>query len=96
MFSETHTPKSLRQVLTQYCTPPEDLIRDFENSARLVQVEKGSAVARQGRLSHIQVLSDIFQRNNTRDIFHRSALQLNTVYTQKVQEALFGCFVVEE
>ena len=57
MFSETHTPKSLRQVLTQYCTPPEDLIRDFENSARLVQVEKGSAVVRQGEVCHDFVIN---------------------------------------
>ena len=48
MFSGTHVPKSLRQILSQYCAPSEELIRDFELAARLVTVEKGECVVRQG------------------------------------------------
>ncbi len=48
MFSDTHVPKSLRQILSQYCVPTEELIRDMEKVARLVSVEKGQYVVRQG------------------------------------------------
>lgn len=48
MFSDTHVPKSLRQILSQYCVPTEELIRDMEKVARLVSVEKGEYVVRQG------------------------------------------------
>ena len=48
MFSDTHVPKSLRQILSQYCVPTEELIRDMEKVARLVSVEKGHYVVRQG------------------------------------------------
>ena len=48
MFSDPHVPKSLRQILSQYCVPTEELIRDMEKVARLVSVEKGQYVVRQG------------------------------------------------
>lgn len=48
MFSDTHVPKSLRQILSQYCVPTEELIRNMEKVARLVSVEKGQYVVRQG------------------------------------------------
>lgn len=50
MFSEIHVPKSLRQILSQHCSPTEELVRDFEQAARLVHVEKGRAVVRQGEM----------------------------------------------
>lgn len=50
MFSETHVPKSLRQILSQYCTPSDELVTDFERAARLVSVPKGETVVRQGRV----------------------------------------------
>ncbi len=48
MFAESHIPKTLRQILSQYFTPPEELVREFENAARLVEVRKGKAIVRQG------------------------------------------------
>ncbi len=50
MFEDTHIPVTLRQVLSQYCLPPEELVRDFEAAARLVEVRKGQSVVRQGRV----------------------------------------------
>lgn len=48
MFSEIHVPKSLRQILSQHISPTEELVRDLERAARLVEVEKGETVVRQG------------------------------------------------
>lgn len=48
MFPESHIPTTLRQILSQYCAPSEELMRDFENVARLVEVKKGRAIVKQG------------------------------------------------
>jgi len=57
MFSDSHIPKTLRQVLSCYCSPDNDLVRDFENAARLVHVEKGEAVVRQGEMCYDFVIN---------------------------------------
>ncbi len=69
MFSESHVPKSLRQILSQYCTPSEELVRDFENAARLVHVEKGKAVVHQGEICEDFVLNKrgLFRVSNVTD-----------------------------
>lgn len=69
MFSESHVPKSLRQILSQYCTPTEELVRDFENAARLVHVEKGKAVVHQGEICEDFVLNKrgLFRVSNVTD-----------------------------
>lgn len=48
MLFDNQKSKTLRQVLTQYCTPPETLVKDFENAARLVEVRKGQTIVKQG------------------------------------------------
>lgn len=48
MFADTHIPTTLGQILSQYCTPSEELLREFESAARLVPVKKGRAIVRQG------------------------------------------------
>ena len=50
MFSEIHVPRTLRQILSQHCTPTEELISDFEHAARFVHVTKGEAVVKQGEV----------------------------------------------
>lgn len=50
MFSLSRKPTSLREILSRYCAPYEELIKDFENSACLEHVEKGETVVRQGEL----------------------------------------------
>jgi len=69
MFAESHIPKSLRQILSQYCTPTEELVRDFENAARLVHVEKGKAVVHQGEICEDFVLNKrgLFRVSNVTD-----------------------------
>ena len=57
MFSEIHVPRSLRQILAQHINPTEELVRDLEQAARLVQVEKGEAVVRQGELCNVFVFN---------------------------------------
>ena len=57
MFNESRIPKSLRQILSQYCTPSEELVRDFEDAARFVKVEGGQAVVRQGEVCSDLVLN---------------------------------------
>lgn len=50
MFSERENSKTLRQILSQYVAPSQSLVADFENSARLISVQKGDAVIRQGEM----------------------------------------------
>lgn len=50
MITESHNFRTLRQILTQHCTPSEECIRDFENAAVLCSVARGEAVVRQGEV----------------------------------------------
>ncbi|MBD5189148.1 MAG: Crp/Fnr family transcriptional regulator [Bacteroidales bacterium] len=78
MFAESHIPKTLRQILSQYCTPTEELVREFENAARLVEVKKGKAIVRQG------VLCDDF-------VFNKQGLfRVSHVSDGKEDTVLFG------
>lgn len=52
MFSESRTPRTLRQILSQYCTPYDALVEDFTRCARLISVKKGQPVVRQGEISN--------------------------------------------
>lgn len=79
MFSDSHTtPKTLRQILSQYIVPSEDLVRDFENAARLVEVKKGKAIVRQG------VVCDDFVINK------RGLFRVNHMDNGKEDTLLFG------
>ena len=42
--------QSLRQILSQHCTPSDNLVCDLENVAQLIHVHKGEAVVSQGDL----------------------------------------------
>ena len=59
MFSESRNPKTLRQILTQYCTPTEDLIRDFERACTLVPLEKGKSIVEQGKVCDVIVINRV-------------------------------------
>ena len=50
MFSDRQTPKTLRQILSQNCTPSDALVDDLEKAARLVHTPKGRAIVRQGEV----------------------------------------------
>ena len=50
MITESHNFGTLRQILTEHCTPSEECIRDFENAAVLCSVARGEAVVRQGEV----------------------------------------------
>ena len=52
MFSESRKPKTLHQILSQYCTPYDALVEDFTRCARLISVKKGQPVVRQGEISN--------------------------------------------
>ena len=78
MFANIHTPTTLRHILEQYCTPSEELVSDFEKSARLVSVPKGTSVVRQG-----EVCSDF--------VFNRRGLfRVGCVNDGKEDTLLFG------
>lgn len=78
MFSESHIPKSLREILSQYGTPPEELVKEFESAARLVEVKKGKAIVRQG------VVCDDF-------VFNRRGLfRVSHDFEDKEDTILFG------
>lgn len=75
MISDTRNPKSLRQILEQYCNPSEELIEDFVNSARLINVKKGEPIVRQGK-----VCSDfVFNRKGLFRVSHISGNVEDTV-----------------
>lgn len=57
MFANIHTPTTLRNILRQYCNPPEELVNDFERSARLVQVAKGEKIVNQGKVCNYFVFN---------------------------------------
>jgi len=57
MFSAIHVPKSLRQILSQYINPTDELVRDLEQVARLVTVEKGEPVVCQGEMCDVFVFN---------------------------------------
>lgn len=59
MFSESRNPKTLRQVLTQYCTPTEDMLREFERACTLVRVDKGKAIVEQGKVCDVIVINRV-------------------------------------
>ena len=48
IFEDTHIPTTLREILSRYCTPSEELVREFESAARLVPVKKGRTIVKQG------------------------------------------------
>ena len=48
IFEDTHIPTTLRHILSQYCTPSEELVQEFESAARLVTVKKGRPIVKQG------------------------------------------------
>ena len=50
MFSEHQTPKTLREILSQNCTPSDRLVAALEEAAVHVRVAKGKAVVRQGEV----------------------------------------------
>lgn len=50
MFSDRQTPKTLRQILSQNCTPSDALVDDLEKAARLVHIPKGRDIVRQGEV----------------------------------------------
>lgn len=49
MFKE-NTTRNLGDILSQYIVPSKELIQDFEKAARLIYVEKGETVVKQGEL----------------------------------------------
>lgn len=49
MFTENIT-MNLGDILSQYIVPSKELIQDFEKAARLISVEKGEMVVKQGEL----------------------------------------------
>lgn len=57
MSNDTRNSKSLQQILMQYCTPSEELVEDFINSARLINVKKGEPIVRQGEVCSDFVLN---------------------------------------
>lgn len=59
MFSESRNPKTLREVLTQYCTPTEDLLRDFERACTLIPLERGKAIVEQGKVCDVIVINRV-------------------------------------
>lgn len=50
MFSESQTPKTLRQILEMNCTPSEELVADLEGTATLTRFSRGEAIVRQGEM----------------------------------------------
>lgn len=50
MLTNSHIPKNLRQILSQYINPTEEMLSDLERVMRLVKVEKGESVVRQGEV----------------------------------------------
>lgn len=71
MLIETRTPKSLHDILLQYCTPSDELVEDFTKSARLISLKKGEAVVRQGEICNDFVL-------NRQGLFRVSHINGNT------------------
>lgn len=59
MITESHTPWTLRQILTRSCTPSEECTRDFEQAAVLRKVAKGEAIVRQGEMCDCFVLNRV-------------------------------------
>ncbi len=78
MFIENRVPKNLRQILSQYCSPSEELVRDFEDNARFVKVSAGFPVIRQG-----EVCKDF--------VFNRTGLFRVSNITEGIEDTvLFG------
>ena len=56
MFSDRQTPKTLRQILSQNCTPSDALVDDLEKAARLVHTPKGRDIVRQGEVCDLSLI----------------------------------------
>lgn len=69
---------TLRHILSRYCLPSEELVRDLENAARTLTLEKGDAIVCQGNMC-----DDI--------VFYRSGLfRVSNVSDESEDTVLFG------
>ena len=50
MYFDHQSPKTLRQILSQHCTPSDELVKELEEAAKPTSISKGKAIVRQGEV----------------------------------------------
>jgi len=105
MLVDYTKPKTLRQVLTQYCDPTDTLVKDFEDAARLVCVKKEEALVRQGELCTDFIINrcGLFRVSNVTDgkedtiLFGTSGDVFTSLHSYYAGEpAIFSLVAVED
>jgi CRP-like cAMP-binding protein len=97
--------QSLRQILSQHCTPSDKLVNDLENVAQLLLVHKGEAVVNQGYLcnSFIFIHKGVFRVShldkNIEDtiLFGMSGDVFTSLHSYYASEpAVFSLYAIED
>ena len=105
MISDYTRPTTLLNVLSQYCQPSPELLRDFGDVARRVSVAKDEALVRQGEVCNDIIInrSGLFRVSNVTDgkedtiLFGSSGDIFTSLHSYYAGEpAIFSLIAVED